>query len=131
MQFLNIKGKAVLCLYDRGANQHLVEGKLAEEIGMKVTGTEPSAIGVVSGGKIWTEYGTYQMIIGPTPAGKYHEIEAQGMHTITTKVPRYDLSSVNGEAREFASISQDSPLPEYVGSERIGLLIGLKFGRCA
>ena len=126
MQFLNIKGKAVLCLYDRGANQHLVEGKLAEEIGMKVTGTEPSAIGVVSGGKIWTEYGTYQMIIGPTPAGKYHEIEAQGMHTITTKVPRYDLSSVNGEAREFASISQDSPLPEYVGSERIGLLIGLK-----
>ena len=126
MQFLNIKGKTVLCLYDRGANQHLVEGKIAEEIGMKVTGTEPSAIGVVSGGKIWTEYGTYQMIIGPTPAGKYHEIEAQGMQTITTKVPSYDLTTVNNETREHANIPGDSPLPEYIGSERIGLLIGLK-----
>ena len=126
MQFLNINGKSILCLYDRGANQHLVEGKLAEEIGMKVTGTEPSAIGVVSGGKIWTEYGTYQMILGPTPSGKYHELEAQGMQTITSKIPGYDLTAVNEEARQHSNLPLNTPLPQYIGKDRIGLLIGLK-----
>ena len=126
MQYLNINGKSVLCLYDRGANQHLVVGKLAEEVGMKVTGTEPSAIGVVSGGKIWTEYGTYQMILGPTPSGKYHELEAQGMQTITNKIPGYDLTVVNDETSKFANLPTSTPLPQYIGKDRIGLLIGLK-----
>ena len=34
MQYLNIGGRSVLCLFDRGANQHLIEGHIAEEIGM-------------------------------------------------------------------------------------------------
>ena len=47
MQYLNIGGQSVLCLFDRGANQHLIEGKIAEQIGMKVVNREPSSIGVV------------------------------------------------------------------------------------
>ena len=49
MQYLNIGGRSVLCLFDRGANQHLIEGHIAEEIGMKVVSQEPSSIGIVSG----------------------------------------------------------------------------------
>ena len=73
MQYLNLNGRNVLCLFDRGANQHLVEGQLAEELAFKVHKKEPCAIGVVSGSTIVTEYGSYQLLLGPTDSGKYHE----------------------------------------------------------
>ena len=126
MQYLNIGGRPVLCLFDRGANQHLIEGHIAEEIGMKVFNREPSAIGVVSGGRIWTEYGSYQMLLGPTSSGKYFELVAQGITAVTGKFPKYDLTTVNDEARKTTDLHPGTPLPSYVGSERIGLLIGLK-----
>ena len=126
MQYLNIGGQSVLCLFDRGANQHLIEGKIAEQIGMKVVNREPSAIGVVSGGRIWTEYGSYQMLLGPTSSGKYFELVAQGITAVTGRFPKYDLTAVNDEARNTTDLHPGTPLPTYVGSERVGLLIGLK-----
>ena len=126
MQYLNIGGRSVLCLFDRGANQHLIEGEIAEEIGMKVINREPSAIGVVSGSRIWTEYGSYQMLLGPTSSGKYFELVAQGITAVTERFPRYDLTAVNEEAQESTDLYPGTPLPPYVGNDRIGLLIGLK-----
>ena len=126
MQVLCLKGKPVLTLYDRGANQHLISGSLAEEIGIKVANPEANAIGVVSGGKIWTEYGTYQMFLGPTPEGKYYELVAQGLKDITGTYPRYSLTEINKEAIQFSSLQSGTIMPPYVGGEKVGLLIGLK-----
>ncbi len=70
MQTLNLDGKDVLTFYDRGANQHLIDGQLAESISLKVVNDEPVIVGIVGGGRIWTEYGSYRMSLGPTPDGK-------------------------------------------------------------
>ena len=126
MQTLNINGRLVLTIYDRGANQHLVEGKLAEELGFKSINQNVSAIGVVSGGNIWTDYGSYQTYLGPSPNGKYFEINCQGISTITSSFPKYDLSNVNAEALEYSDLPPDTKLPPYIGGDRVGLLVGLK-----
>ena len=126
MQYLNIGGRSVLCLFDRGANQHLIEAQIAEEIGMKVVSQEPSAIGIVSGDRIWTEYGKYQMLLGPTSSGNYFELIAQGITAVTGKFPKYDLTAANEEAQQSTNLHPGTPLPPYIGNERVGLIIGLK-----
>ena len=126
MQTLNIRGKPVLTLFDRGANQHLIDGKLAEELKIKVINEEPSPIGVISGSRVWTEYGLYQFYLGPTEQKKYLEITAQGISAITRDFPKYDLSDVNKEVLQTANIPADAILPPHIGGDKIGLLIGLK-----
>ena len=126
MQYLNLNGRSVFCLFDRGANQHLVEGQLAEELSFKVYRKEPCEIGVVSGSTVVTEYGSYQLLLGPTASGKYHELVTQGITSITSKIAKYDLSVVNSEAREYTDLPSNTVLPTYVGDCKIGLLIGLK-----
>lgn len=126
MQLLNIQGKSVLVLFDSGANQNLIDGPLAEELKIKVISEEPSAIGVVSGGQIWTEYGQYQLAIGPTSAGKFFEIKAQGISAVTGIFPKYNLSEVNKDVRESADFDKDQILPSYIGGDKIKILIGLK-----
>ena len=126
MQLLNIQGKSVLVLFDSGANQNLIDGPLAEELKIKVISEEPSAIGVVSGGQIWTEYGQYQLAIGPTPAGRFYEIKAQGISAVTGTFPKYNLSEVNKDVRESADFDKDQILPSYIGGDKIKILIGLK-----
>ena len=126
MQYLNIGGRSVLCLFDRGANQHLIEGHIAEEIGMKVVSKEPSAIGIVSGDRIWTEYGKYKMLLGPTSSGNYFELIAQGITAVTGKFPKYDLTAANKEAQQSTDLHPGTQLPPYIGNERVGLIIGLK-----
>ena len=126
MQTLNIKGRHVLTLFDRGANQHLVEGQLAEELCFKVINEEPVAIGVVSGGNVWTSYGSYSTFLGPNSEGKYYEIVAQGMSAITSTFPRYDLAELNTETIQHSNLNTDTKLPPYIGGDRVKLLIGLK-----
>ena len=114
MQYLNIGGRSVLCLFDRGANQHLIEGHIAEEIGMKVVSQEPSSIGIVSGERIWTKYGKYQMLLGPTSSGNYVELIAQGITAVTGKFPKYDLTAANEEAQQSTDLHPGTPLPPYI-----------------
>ena len=126
MQLLCLKGKPVLTLYDRGANQHLINGPLAEELQIKVNNPEANAIGVVSGGKIWTDYGTYQMYLGPTAEGKYYEIIAQGIKDVTGNIPRYSLEDINKEALTYSHLVPGTSMPPYAGGDKVRLLIGLK-----
>jgi len=126
MQTLNLDGKDVLTFYDRGANQHLIDGQLAESISLKVVNDEPVIVGIVGGGRIWTEYGSYRMSLGPTPDGKYHEITAQGFKHVTDKFPRYNLKELNKELRRSLDIGANVKLPKTVGGMRAGLLIGIK-----
>lgn len=126
MQSISIKGRTVLTLFDRGANASLIEGKLAEELELKVIDDEPTVIGVVSGGKVWAQYGTYSMYLGPTQAGKFHEITCTGIKAITSKIPAHNLDEVNAETRVKTNLNHDVVLPPSVGGDRIGLLIGLR-----
>lgn len=126
MQILTIKGRDLLTLYDRGANQNLISGEIAEDLNIKVHEREQSSIGVISGNRILTGFGTYELYIGPTSDAKYHQIIAQGMKSITRSFPKYELNDINEEALEFADIHPSSTLPPYVGGACVDLLIGLK-----
>ena len=126
MQILNIGGKATLTLYDRGANQNLISGELAEDLGIKVLTQEQGTIGVVSGTRIWTGYGTYELYLGPTIEGKYYQLVCQGMKSITSVFPKYYLNEISKEATECFNLHPQTAFPEYIGGDSIKLLVGLK-----
>ena len=125
MQMLQLKDEDCLTFYDRGANQHLISGELAEKIHAKVVSDRPGKLGIVGGGQIWTEYGKYKMMIGPTTVGEYHEITAQGISHVTDSFPYYDLKEVNEELNRSGYLPRFD-LPKYIGGDRVKLLIGLK-----
>ena len=79
LQIFNLRGFDCLSFYDRGANQHLIEGDLAERAKLKVLNPNSVPIGVVGGSRIWTEYGMYSVILGPDNDNKYHELNCQGI----------------------------------------------------
>jgi hypothetical protein len=126
MQILSIGGKNLLTLFDRGANQHLIDGQIAEDLQIKVHSQDQSAIGVISGSRIWTGYGMYELYLGPTTEGKYYQLKCQGMKSITSPFPKYSLDELNKEALEYADIHPATPLPTHIGGDSIKLLIGLK-----
>ena len=126
MQTLRIGGQDCLTMYDRGANQHLISGSLAEKSSLKVVTDEPVVVGIVGGGKIWTEYGSYQMSLGPTAEGKFHQITAQGIRNVTDEFPLHNLRELNDELHKSGKIKPKEKLPKSIGGMRVGLLIGLK-----
>ena len=126
MQILNLKGRDVLTFYDRGANQHLINGQLAEDLKLKVESNNPVSIGVVGGGNFWTRYGRYAVALGPTEDNYWHQFTAQGMDPITAKFPQYNLSEVNKEVRGSGCLKGKAKvLPKYIGGMEAGLLIGI------
>lgn len=127
MQVLDIRGEECLAFYDRGANEHLIDGELAEKANLKVLNPKNQAIGVVGGGRIWTNYGQYCVRLGPTPEGKFHEMNCQGISKITAEFPYYDLSRVNKEVKTSGKLKPyNSKLPKYVGGAKVKLLLGIK-----
>ena len=126
LQILNLKGRDVLTFYDRGSNQNMISGPLAEDLKLKVVTQEPAAIGVVGGGRIWTEYGAYALRLGPTDSGHYHELTAQGIKEVTDTFPRYDLEEINHQVTETGQLQDGTVLPDYIGGTPAQLLIGLK-----
>ena len=126
MQTLKAGDRDLLTFFDRGANQHLIDGQLAEDLGLKVEEERPTNIGIVGGGTICTQYGTYSMTLGPTEDGSYHKIIAQGITSITSEFPRYNLTPICDEVRESNKLDHSTVLPEYIGGQRVSLLIGIK-----
>ena len=126
MQVLNLRGRNVLCFFDRGANQHLIEGKIAEELNLKVVNPKSVPIGVVGGGRIWTQFGMYSVALGPTEEGKYHELKCQGIPAITREFPLYQMKPINEMVKESGKLNPGTPLPKFIGGSRAELLVGIK-----
>ena len=126
MQIFDIRGHDCLCFYDRGANQNLVDGELAERANLKVINPRSTPLGVVGGGRIWTEYGMYCLNIGPTESGHYHEVKCQGIKRITADFPTYELQTVNEEVKKLEKLPVETALPTYIGGSKVQLLLGIK-----
>ena len=92
MQWLRIGGNNQLIIFDRGANTHLVQGKMAVAAGFEITSSRPMSLTVVGGENLKTEYGSYQFNLGPGAGGEYHEISCVGMDSVTSKFNKYNLS---------------------------------------
>ena len=120
MQWLRIGGNNHLIFFDRGANAHLVQGKMAVATGFELTSSRPTSLTVVGGGNLKTEYGSYQFNLVPGANGEYHKIFCVGMDSVTSKFNKYDLSEI---CAEFTSLSDPNqsvpPLPKYVGGSEV------------
>ena len=127
MQILRIGDKDVLVFFDWGANQHLIDGGLAEELNLCVMRETPINVGTAGGGSINSGYGRYAVNIGPDEEGYYHELLIQGMTEVTRPFPTYDLSDINHEVVNLDSAELNGlALPEYIGGSRVHMILGCK-----
>ena len=106
---------------------HLIDEQLARQEELQLISGKYSALGVIGGGSIRTEYGSFQFNFGPGEAGKYHEITAVGMENVTAGIGDYNLKEIAQEFKESASPTElEYVLPETVGGTKVHLLIGIK-----
>ena len=89
---------------------------------------KPTALSVVGGSKVRTEYWTYRFNLGPTENGEYHELMCIGMDNVTTKFRKYKLDEMSQEYIDSCSSEQEKQvtLPITVGGSELHLLSGIK-----
>jgi hypothetical protein len=124
MQLLYFGDQRVLTFYDSGANQNLVQAKLARDAGFFQFSSNPVAIGVAGGGKIITEHGQFRAIIGPCQGGKNYSLECQAVSQITSQFPLAKLDTIIDEARN--NLPSDTIFPAEIGGDEVKLLIGIR-----
>ena len=88
----------MLVFYDSSSNGHLIEGQTAELLDPDVLSCETMPIGGLGGKVTWTNYGKYTIILGPDAFGKCHELDMQGIKTITNPLPEVNLTQLWYEA---------------------------------
>ena len=125
-QILRVNNKDVLVFYDRGANHHLIDGALAEELNLKVVSDKPSTCGTLGDNRLVSDYGSYALRLGPTPEGEFFELTAQGFDLGIEKFPYCNLKEINKEVEDTKKLPSDSVLPKTMGGVKVGILIGLK-----
>ena len=85
------------------------------------------ALGVIGGGSIRTEYGSFCFNLGPGEDGNYHKITAIGMDKVTSGFGEYNLEEVIKEHTEFGQgVELKQVLPKTVGGTKVHLLLGIK-----
>ena len=99
---------------------------MARQEDLQLISSKSIALGIIGGGPIRTEYGSFRFNLGPGEDGKYHEITAIGMDSVTVGFGKYDLKEVIKEYRSSATLEElDDILPEMVGGSRVHLLLGI------
>ena len=124
-QIISINKRDVQVFYDRGANNNIIDGTLAEELKFKVVTDKPSTMGTLSQSRMVSEYGTYTFCLGSKDES-FFELTAQGFDLSNQKFPYCNLNQINAEIVQAKKLPQDVKLPEFVGGMQIGILIGLK-----
>jgi len=124
MQHIKIGHRTLLVLYDSGSNAHLIEGAVAEDLCLDVITDEMVPIGGVGAKATWSQYGMYQLTLGPDIHGQLHQLDVQGMSVITKTIPEADLEPLWQPTRK--AVGPDCHLPLTVGGTPVSLLIGIK-----
>ena len=89
MQNLRVGDSNCLTFFDSGANAHLIDGQMARQEDLQLISNKSVALGIIGGGSIRTEYGSFRFNLGPGEGGKYHEITAIGMDSVTAGFGKY------------------------------------------
>ena len=127
MQSIRIGEAVVLVFFDHGANIHIIDGELATKQNLQLVSDKPTALTVVGGKKIKTDYGTFRFNLGPGENEEYHEIECAGMNSVTAEFARYDLSEICEEFRRNANPGEENiALSKTAGGSEVQLLLGIK-----
>ena len=108
MQNLRVGDSNCLTFFDSGANAHLIDGRMARQEDLQLVFSKSVALGIIGGGSIKTEYGSFRFNLGPGEDGKYHEITAIGMDSVTAGFGKYDLKEVIKELCNSGGIRRHS-----------------------
>ncbi len=111
----------MLTFYDSGANQNIVQAKLARDVGFLQLSSEPTYVQVAGGGKIVTRHGQYSAVLGPCKDGRNYRLDCQAVTEITNCFPLVKLDPVVAEAQE--SLPDDTIFPREIGGDEVKLLI--------
>jgi hypothetical protein len=125
-QLLCIKGEQALVFFDSGASGNLCRGEFAEKVGFKTIDPTNQRIYGISNLSMWTGYGTYCAQLGPDSEGVFWELTFQGISEISSRYPKYTLSSINKEVWSTGRILKSEILPPFIGGQESDLLIGFK-----
>ena len=125
MQNLRIGDSEGLTFLASGANAHLIHRQLAEKENLQLIFSNSTALGVIGGGSIMTEY--FRFNLGPGEDQIFHKITAVGMRNVTTGFRKNDLEEIGKEFRSTANPTEMSYiLPKTVGGTKDHLLLGVK-----
>ena len=127
MQNIQVGDLNCLTFFDSGANTHLIDGQLARLEELQLISNKAIALGVIGGGSIRTEYGSFCFYLEPGEDGKYHEITAIGMDNVTSGFGEYNLEEVIKDYKATASSDElEYVLPQTVGGTEVHLFLGIK-----
>ena len=113
MQNLRVGDSNCLTFFDSGANAHLIDGRMARQEGLQLISNKSVALGIIGGGSIRKEYGSFRFNLGSGEDGKFHEITAIGMEIVTGGFGEYDLKEIIKEYKKSASQEElEEILPE-------------------
>ena len=128
MQTLDINGHHVLCLYDSGAKGEAIKTSVAEKLKFTIIDPRPQSFTVAGGGIVHSNSPLYECTIGPDKLNDYHTFSLLGMETISSTVPKIDLTEVVSNARKQLSSFPESKavFPKEIGGSEIGLIIGIQ-----
>ena len=127
LQNIKVVKSECLVFVDTGANSHLIDGNVVLKEGLQAISSESTRLGLIAGGQVESEYGTFRFNLGPGDEDKYHEITAVGMNEITTEFLKYDLEESNLEYLKYAGEGEkENILPKTVGDSKVHLLLGIK-----
>ena len=76
MQNVRVGDSNCLPFFDPGENAHLIDCQLAKNEEFQLISSKSTALGVIVGGLVMTEYGIFCFNLGPGEEGKYHKITA-------------------------------------------------------
>ena len=74
-----------------GANNHLIDGQLAENEKLQFIFNNSTALGVIGGGSVVTENGNFTFNLGPGEDQIYHKITAIGIKNATAEFEKYEM----------------------------------------
>ena len=127
MQTLKVGSYDTVIFFDPRANVNLINGDLAQRVGLSVISDKPQALSVVGGGLIQTEYGLYDLRIGDSTSGVYHQVSCLGMTDVTTSFPEYDLTKIIAEFHQSCpEADHSSPLPPCIRGSQVDILVGIR-----
>ena len=75
MQNLRVGDSNYLSFFDSGANAHLIDGQMARQEDLQLISNKSVALGIIEGGSIRTEYGSFRFNLGPGEDGNIMRLQ--------------------------------------------------------
>ena len=104
MQRLRIGNSECFTFFDSEANAHLIDGNLAKTKNLQRISENKSALGLIGGGSIFSEFGNFRFNLISEKDAISYEIRAIGIKRITSEFREYDLEET---VKEFISSTND------------------------